>query len=78
MFPVSVHGRFILRISPRLAPHRGPTNKRGLRLFQCLLRHEGVVLVDPAALMEAVVRHVEAKQKNDDDQNGDKQELHNS
>jgi hypothetical protein len=43
-----------------------------------MLRPEGVVPVDPAASKEAVTHHVLAKQKNDDYQDDDKQELHNS
>jgi len=46
--------------------------------LKCLLRPEGVVPVDPAASKEAVTHHVLAKQKNDDYQDGDEQELYNS
>jgi hypothetical protein len=48
------------------------------RRFQRLLRPDGVVLVDPAALKEAVTHHVLAKQKNNDYQDDDEQELYNS
>jgi hypothetical protein len=43
-----------------------------------MLRPEGVAPVDPAASKEAVTHHVLAKQKNDDCQEDDKQELYNS
>jgi hypothetical protein len=46
--------------------------------FECMLRPEGVAPVDPAASKEAVTHHVLAKQKNDDCQEDDKQELYNS
>jgi hypothetical protein len=46
--------------------------------FACLLRPEGVVPVNPAASKEAVTHHVLAKQKDDDCQDDDEQELYNS